>query len=66
MTPTIPVSPAAICCARSAATLGWLRWFLDELPCEQSTMIAAWASGFFCLIVASAFWTCSDLDTPRQ
>jgi hypothetical protein len=29
-------------------------------------MMAAWASGFFCLIAARAFWTCSDLNTSRQ
>ena len=61
MIPTIPVSPFAICSARSAATFGWFKWFLDELPCEQSTIMAAWVFGFFFLIVSKAFWTCSEL-----
>ena len=41
MIPTMPSSPAAICLATSDATLGWFKWFLLELPCEQSTMMEA-------------------------
>ena len=40
MTPRMPFSPLRSCSATSAMTLGWLRWSLDELACEASTITA--------------------------